>query len=60
MNWYMVTWADRMFSEQLYSELIWTSEDRIREDLAEQVKQNPEDVIIQDIVKFNIMTGGNC
>ena len=66
MNWYRVTWAFRQYSEQLRSELIWSSEDRILEDLALKVaktpdgKTNPENIQIDDIVKFEIMTGGNC
>lgn len=60
MNWYRVIWTKAEFTEQPQSELIWSSEDRIHDDLADLKKVEKSDIVIQDITKFDILIGGNC
>jgi hypothetical protein len=58
MKWFKVVWAYREFRQQKFTELVFGSSDRLREQLAAIKGRNPYDMVIYDY--FDYEEGGKC
>jgi hypothetical protein len=60
MKWFRVIYAMRKFSEEVLTDLVFSSEDRIHEDLADMIDADRKDIVIKEIFEYTIERGGMC
>ena len=60
MKWFRVIWSNREFTEENYTDLIFTSEDKILEDLADLQDVGRKTIVIKEIFAYKIQEGGLC